>query len=87
MDLQTGRPDHIKDYLARLHKGLWYSFSDPNNSTYENLIILDKTKTKPTKQECIDGLAQLQANFDNKKTEAENKKGIWQTKTKRLGIR
>jgi len=86
MNLQTGRPDHIKDYLARLHKGLWYSFSDPNNSTYENLIILDKTKTKPTKQECIDGLATLQSNFDNKKTAAINKKASGKQKLKDLGL-
>ena len=86
MNLQTGRPDHIKDYLARLHKGLWYSFSDPNNTTYENLIILDKTKTKPTEQECIDGLAQLQANFDNKKTEAETKKASGKQKLLDLGL-
>ena len=86
MNLQTGRPDHIKDYLARLHKGLWYSFSDPNNSTYENLIILDKTKTKPTKQECIDGLAAMQSEFDTAKTNFTNKKVSGKQKLKDLGL-
>ena len=47
MNLQTGRPDHIEDYLARLHTGLWYGWSDINNKVYTNLIVLDKTKTKP----------------------------------------
>jgi len=86
MNLQTGRPDHIKDYLARLHKGLWYSFSDPNNTTYENLIILDKTKTKPTEQECIDGLAQLQSDFDNKEQAAIDKKASGKQKLLDLGL-
>jgi hypothetical protein len=86
MNLQTGRPDHIKDYLARLHKGLWYSFSDPNNSTYENLIILDKTKTKPTEQECIDGLAKLQSDYDTAKTNTTNKKASGKQKLKDLGL-
>jgi len=86
MNLQTGRPDHIKDYLARLHKGLWYSFSDPNNSTYENLIILDKTKTKPTEQECIDGLAKLQSDYDTAKTNTTNKKTSGKQKLKDLGL-
>ena len=86
MNLQTGRPDHIKDYLARLHKGLWYSFSDPNNTTYENLIILDKTKTKPTEQECIDGLAQLQSDFDNREQAAIDKKASGKQKLLDLGL-
>jgi len=86
MNLETGRPDHIQDYLARLHKGLWYSFSDPNNSTYENLIILDKTKTKPTEQECIDGLAKLQSDFDTVKTNAETKKASGRQKLLDLGL-
>nr|BAR18538.1 hypothetical protein [uncultured Mediterranean phage uvMED] len=86
MNLETGRPDHIQDYLARLHNGLWYSWSDINNKVYANLIILDNTKTKPTEQECIDGLAQLQADFDNKKTEAETKKASGKQKLKDLGL-
>jgi hypothetical protein len=86
MNLQTGRPDHIEDYLARLHNGLWYGWSDVNNKVYANLIILDSTKTKPTEQECIDGLAQLQSDFDNKKTEAETKKASGKQKLLDLGL-
>ena len=86
MNLETGRPDHIEDYLARLHTGLWYGWSDINNKVYANLIILDNTKTKPTEQECVDGLAQLQDDFDNKKTDAETKKASAKQKLLALGL-
>ena len=86
MNLETGRPDHIEDYLARLHNGLWYGWSDINNKVYANLIIHDDSKTKPTEKECIDGLANLQADFDNKKTEAETKKASGKQKLKDLGL-
>ena len=86
MNLQTGRPDHIEDYLARLHNGLWYGWSDINNKIYSNLIILDKTKTKPTEQECIDGLAQLQSDFDNAETQKETDASTGKQKLKDLGL-
>jgi len=86
MNLQTGRPDHIEDYLARLHNGLWYGWSDVNNKIYSNLIILDKTKTKPTEQECIDGLAQLQSDFDSAKTQKETDASTGKQKLKELGL-
>ena len=70
MDFKTGRPNHIEDYLARLHNGQWFGFKNLNgndaNKTYANLIIHDQSKDKPTEQECIDGLEELQSNFDNK---------------------
>ena len=34
-----GRPDHIEDYLARLHSGSWYGWSNSKNKVYSNLII------------------------------------------------
>ena len=86
MNLQTGRPDHIEDYLARLHTGLWYGWSDINNKVYTNLIVLDKTKTKPTEQECIDGLAQLQFDYDTAQTNAETKKASGKQKLLDLGL-
>jgi len=66
MDFKTGRPNHIEDYLARLHNGQWFGWSDSKNKIYSNLIIHDQSKDKPTEQECIDGLEELQSNFDNK---------------------
>ena len=86
MNLQTGRPDHIEDYLARLHTGLWYGWSDINNKVYTNLIVLDNTKTKPTEQECVDGLAQLQSDFDTAQTNTKTKKASGKQKLKDLGL-
>jgi hypothetical protein len=64
MDYKTGKPDHIEDYLITLHTGQWFGWSDPLNKVYANLIIHDPQYTKPTEQECIDGLAALQAKFE-----------------------
>ena len=63
MDLNTGRPNHIEDYLVQLHLGQWFGWSDSKNKVYANLIIHDSSKSKPTEQECIDGLAQLQLDY------------------------
>ena len=82
----TGRPDHIEDYLVKLHTGQWFGWSDAKNKVYANLIIHDASKTKPTEQECIDGLAQLQSDYDTAKTNAANKKASAKTKLKALGL-
>ena len=63
MNLQTGRPDHIMDYLVTVRQGDWYGFSDNNNQNYSTLIVHDGG-TKPTEKECTDGLAALQAAWD-----------------------
>ena len=67
MDRLTGRPNHIENYLAQLHTGQWFGWSDARNKIYANLIIHDDSKAKPTEQECNDGLAAMQSDFDNKK--------------------
>ena len=64
MDFNTGRPNHIEDYLVKLHTGQWFGWSDSKNKVYANLIIHDASKDKPTEQECTDGLAKLQSDFD-----------------------
>ena len=86
MNRNTGRPDHIEDYLVALHKGQWFGWSDSKNKVYANLIIYDDSKTKPTEQECIDGLAQLQSDFDTKQTNKETKKASGKQKLKDLGL-
>ena len=86
MNLQTGRPDGIEDYLVKLHTGLWYGFSDIENKVYANLIILDNTKTKPTEQECTDGLAQLQSDYDTAEANAIAKKASGKQKLLDLGL-
>ena len=80
------RPNHIEDYLVSLHTGQWFGWSDSKNKVYANLIIHDDSKTKPTEQECIDGLAQLQSDFDTAKTNAANKKASGKQKLLDLGL-
>ena len=60
MNLQTGYPDHIEDYLVTVRTGGWFDWTDPNNKIYENLNVI-YGGTKPTEQECTDGLAAMQA--------------------------
>ena len=80
------RPNHIEDYLITLHGGQWFGWLDSKNKIYANLIIHDDSKTKPTEQECIDGLAQLQSDFDNAKTDKETKKASGKQKLLDLGL-
>jgi hypothetical protein len=82
----NGRPNHIEDYLIKLHTGQWFGWSDFKNKIYANLIVYDDSKTKPTEQECIDGLAQLQSDYDTAQTEAETKKISGKQKLKDLGL-
>ncbi len=79
------RPKHIEDYLVSLHTGQWFGFGG-NEKTYANLIIHDSSKTKPTEQECIDGLAQLQADYDQAIIDKENKKASAKQKLQDLGL-
>jgi len=80
------RPEHIEDYLAQLHGGQWFGWSDSKNKVYSNLVIHDDTKTKPTEQECIDGLAQLQTDYDQAITDKETKRESAKTKLEALGL-
>jgi len=86
MDFNTGRANHIEDYLAKLHKGQWFGWSDSKNKIYANLIIHDNTKSKPTEQECNDGLTQMQTDFDDAKTKRETDKVNANQKLKDLGL-
>ena len=80
------RPNHIEDYLVSLHLGQWFGWSDAKNKVYSNLVIHDDTKTKPTEQECIDGLEQLQADYDQAIIDKENNKASAKTKLQDLGL-
>ena len=80
------RPNHIEDYLVQLHTGQWFGWSDAKNKIYANLIIHDDSKTKPTEQECINGLAQLQSDFDTAQTNTKTKKASGKQKLKDLGL-
>ena len=63
MDYETGRPNHIEDYLVELKSGCWFTWTDSKNKIYANLNIVDGS-TKPTEKECTDGLAAMQAAWD-----------------------
>ena len=84
------RPNHLEDYLVSLHTGQWFGFKNLNgneaNKTYENLVIHDSNKAKPTEKECTDGLAQLQSEYDATQTQKENDKASAQNKLKVLGL-
>ena len=80
------RPTHIEDYLASLHSGQWFGWSNPEDKIYANLILHDNSKSKPTEQECIDGLAQLQSDYDTEQTNKETKKASAKQKLIDLGL-
>jgi hypothetical protein len=90
------RPNHIEDYLKKLHSGQWFGWNDSKNKIYANLIIhpqitngetmVNNPHTKPTEQECIDGLAQLQADYDQAIIDRENKKASAKQKLQDLGL-
>ena len=63
MDYLTGRPNHIEDYLVTIRTGQWFSWSDPTNKIYANLVVLDGG-AKPTESGCTNGLATLQSAWD-----------------------
>ena len=63
MRFPDGRPDQIEDYLVKVKTGQWFTWSDPSNKIYTNLLILDGG-SKPTEKECTDGLAAMQAAWD-----------------------
>ena len=86
MNIETGKPDHIEDYLAQLHTGQWFGWSDSKNKVYANLIIHDDTKDKPSESDCTTGLATLQSDFDTAETNAATKKASGKQKLLDLGL-
>ena len=63
MDILTGRPNHIEDYLVTVRVGQWFGWSDPTNKIYANLIVHDGG-SKPTESDCTNGLTTLQTAWD-----------------------
>tara|TARA_R100000656_G_scaffold116665_1_gene89824 strand:+ start:815 stop:1111 length:297 start_codon:yes stop_codon:yes gene_type:complete len=88
MDKATGRPNNLEDFLCSHRTGQWFGFgviTSDSEKIYANLIVLDGSE-KPTEQECTDGLAQLQTDFDNAKTKYETDKANANQKLKDLGL-
>ena len=69
----NGRYNHIEDVLADLHRGQWFGWSDSKNKVYENLVIHDDTKDRPTEKELTDALKKQQDDWDAKEY-ARNRK-------------
>ena len=63
MDANTGRADHIEDYLVTVRTGQWFGWSDPENKVYANLVIHDGG-SKPSESDCTAGLKALQDKYD-----------------------
>jgi hypothetical protein len=63
MDI-NGKYDHIEDVLINIHSGQWFGWSDSKNKVYDNLIIYDESKDKPTKKFLEDELKKQQNAYD-----------------------
>jgi len=63
MNYQTGRADHIEDYLCTVRAGQWFGWSDSKNKVYANLIVHDGG-AKPSEADVNAGLKALQDAFD-----------------------
>jgi len=63
MNFETGRPDHIEDYLMTVRTGQWFGWSDSKNKIYANLIVHDGG-SKPSEADCTAGLKALQDAWD-----------------------
>ena len=85
MDILTGRPNLIEDFLVTVRRGQWFGWSDSTNKIYANLIVHDGG-SKPTEQECTDGLLQMQTDFDDAKTKRDTDKANANKKLKDLGL-
>ena len=83
--LFASRATHIEDFLVQHRGGQWFGWSDSKNKVYANLIVHDGG-SKPTEQECTDGLATLQQEWDDTKTKQETDKTNANQKLKDLGL-
>ena len=83
----NGRPNHLQDYLVTVRTGQWFGWAKAPEPrmVYANLIVHD-CGSKPTEQECTDGLAALQTAFDDAKTKRETDKTNANNKLKALGL-
>ena len=87
MDFNTGRPNHIEDYLVTVKRGQWFGWAkgEEPRKVYANLIIHDGSE-KPTEQECTNGLAAMQTAHDDAKTKESSDKANANQKLKDLGL-
>ena len=59
----------LKDYLDTLNRDChqWYGWSvlEGDNEKYENILVHDANAIKPSAQECIDAVADMQKKWDD----------------------
>ena len=79
------RPNHIEDFLVTVRDGGWFGWSNSKNKIYANLIVHDGG-SKPTEQECTDGLAALQSTYDAKVIQLAADKASGNAKLLALGL-
>ena len=81
----NGRPNHIEDYLVKLHSGLWFGWSDAKNKVYANLIIHSGDE-KPTQEWLEAELTRQQEEWDAEQATAAETKTSAIEKLKALGL-
>ena len=82
---RNGRPQHIEAYLVNVRIGQWFGWSDSNDKVYANLIVHDGG-SKPSESDCTNGLAALQAAYDDAAAKQESDKTSGNNKLKALGL-
>ena len=77
-DLITRRPNSIVDWLYTQNTDnvRWFHFD--GEEVYDNLVVEDGY-TKPTEQQCLDGLEQLKTDFDLSSLREERNKKLAET--------
>ncbi len=78
--------EYLSLALAKMHIGQWFGWkkewTGSHRMSYENIIILDETKSKPTEAEVNAKIQELK----DAETQKENDKTSAQNKLKALGL-
>ena len=78
--------EYLSLALAKMHNGQWFGWkkewTGSHRMSYENIIILDETKSKPTEAEVNAKIQELK----DAETQKENDKTSAQNKLKALGL-
>ena len=61
---KNGRFETIEDALSLFHHEQWFTWSDPTNKIYANLIVTNSDVAKPTEKAVTNALAKQQSDFD-----------------------
>ena len=78
--------EYLSLALAKMHTGQWFGWkkewTGSHRMSYENIIILDNTKSKPTEDEVNAKIQELK----DAETQKENDRTSAQNKLKALGL-